>query len=194
MDAFIQNIIEAAVKKPRKKARPQEMEEVVDEDGNVMDSAIPPDYQVKTVTAKKTTDDTVKMARQRMDYGVNGSGYRRYWGESDMSATLGYEQTLGKDKSYEEAKAYFMNDLGFEEREAEDRLEALGYEKSKAEKDKVRLVEKQYLSSLVDRAMAPKPNPKINPIIRRQLHSLKETLKANGLSLNDVIQYLQDGQ
>jgi hypothetical protein len=188
MDSYIKNIIETAVtkaQKPKKKKK-QDVEEVVDYDGSILGSKIPVDYDVKTITAKKTTDDSISMSHQPSTTGAKmgtSSDTTRYWGESDMSATLGYEETMGKDKSYDEAKHYFMQQLGFDEPEAEERLKALGYVK-KAD-DKVRLIE-----DIIDDVIQNQGKKEINPIIQRQLLSLRNTMEAHNLTIEDIIPYL----
>jgi hypothetical protein len=191
MDSYLKNLIEAAVKKgteKTKKKKKQDVEEVVDYDGSVLGSKIPPDVDVKTITAKKTTDDTVSMARQPNNTGsrINGMVTTRNWGENDMSTTLGFDETMGRDKSYDEAKNYFMNDLGFDEIETEERLKALGYVKKSDEK--VRLIEDTYLESIVNQAI--ENQKQLNPIVLRQLMSLKQTMQANNVTVEDIIPYL----
>jgi hypothetical protein len=196
MDSYLQNLIEKTVEKTVKKVekkKKQDVEEIVDLDGSVLGSKIPLDVNVKNVTAKNTTDATVDMARQPPTTGEKFNGPRtsqRYWGESDMSATLGYDETMGKDLDYDKAKKYFMKDLGFDEAEAEERLEKLGY--VKRSNDKVRLIEKnQFLESIIDDAIQNQGQKKrLNPIVLRQLMSLKQTLRANNLTLQDIIPYL----
>jgi hypothetical protein len=191
MDSYLQNLIEAGIKKglkKKKKTKEQDVEEIVDYDGSIMGSKIPLDVNVANTTSQKTTDDVVDATRQLPSVKNGGDVRIRYWGESDMTATLGYEDTLGKDLSYEEAKKYFMDDLGFDEVEAEERLKALGYVK-KAE-DKVRLIENPaLLEQLVDAAIN-RTKKEINPIILRQLAALRETLRANNLTIDDIIPYL----
>ena len=70
-----------------------EIEEVVDELGNISRSKIPTDSPTKGVTSKRTTDQVVKTGYNMMGaYGTQGvQGYTRYWGESDMSKTLGFD-------------------------------------------------------------------------------------------------------
>lgn len=195
MNSYFENIVESALKKKLKKKKvvEKDLDEVVDEDGAVIASKIPVDVNVKNTTSKSKTDDVVSMSRQPADTGLTGSPFRRYYGESDMSSQLGYEETLGKDLDYSKAKKYFMDNLKFDEREAEDRLEKLGYVKPKDNpEEKVRLIEEpsKYLEEIVDDILQTREQKEINPIIKRQLISLRDTLAANDLTINDVIDYL----
>lgn len=207
MDKYLESLIETALKRKKTKEpeKEEEVDEIVDADGTILGSKIPADVNVKTITSKSTTDQVVKQSRQPPDTGLNGSPMRRYWGETDMSSQLGYEETLGKDLDYSRAKKYFMDDLGFDEKEAEERLEKLGYTKKSDATDKVRLIEEpsKHIEEIIDDVLSKRTTNRsdiarkyneereIDPILRRQLVSLKDTLEANNLTINDVIQYLR---
>ena len=74
-----------------------------------------------------------------------------------MSKALGYQDTLGQDEDYEDAKDHFEDDLGLDEPEAEERLAKIGYDK-KLPDDKVRLVEnpKKFIEEYIDSILSKK--------------------------------------
>jgi len=197
-------------KKLPKKVK-QDVDEIVDENGDIMRSNKPINANVKGVTSKSTSDEVVSTAMGMMGaFGVGGvnntSRTIRYWGEADMSKTLGFKDTLGVDADYDDAKDHFEDELGLDDEESEERLEKMGYDKE-LPGDKVRLVEnpkkfiEEYLDNilkkraktndLVKKSDVKKP---INPIITRQIHSFKQTLKDNGLTVGDITEYLEDNE
>lgn len=191
---------------PEKK---EDVDEVVDELGNIATGKEPTDAPTKGITQKKTTDQVVKTGAGSMGiHGVHGTHTSlRYWAESDMSKALGFEKTMGDDEDYEDAEEYFKKELGMDDVEAEDRLAQLGYDKKLAKKDedKVRLVEnpKEFIEAYIDEVLlnksdveelVSKDEKEINPILKKQLETLKKSLKSNGLSINDVVKYLKSNE
>lgn len=185
-----------------------EIEEVVDELGNISRSKIPTDSPTKGVTSKRTTDQVVKTGYNMMGaYGTQGvQGYTRYWGESDMSKTLGFDATLGQDASKEEAEEYFEKELEMDEPEAKERLAAMGYDPELPD-EKVRLVEnpKKFMSDYIESVLSKRnldddivtkegDTPEINPIILKQIKSLKNSIDSNQITLKDLIKLLKDNE
>ena len=185
----------------------QEVDELVDKYGNIERGKMPTDLHTKTVTSNSTSDDVMKTANGMMGtYGVaNVQNYRKYWGEADMSKALGYDDTLGQDDDYEEAKRHFQQDLGLDDAETEERLAALGYDK-KLPDDKVRLVEnpKKFMEEYIESLLSKKKDndilsreeeqteeKDINPIILKQIKSLKNSIESNNLSVNDILKHLK---
>jgi hypothetical protein len=189
----------------------KDVDEIVDENGDIMTGNKPTDAATKGITSKSTTDQVVGNAMGMMGaFGVGGvnntSRTIRYWGESDMSKTLGFKDTLGVDADYDQAKSHFEDELGLDDAEAEERLEKMGYDEE-LPGDKVRLVEnprrfiEEYLDNilkkkakandLVKKSDVKKP---INPIITRQINSFKQTLKDNNLTVGDITEYLEDNE
>jgi hypothetical protein len=199
----------------------EELEEMVDNNGNIMTSKLPLNYRSKGITQNNTTDEVVKSAYSSMGtHGVHGTHTSlRYWAENreqlknlienqideiDMSDALGYDETLGDDKSYDEAEKFFKDDLDLSDDEAEERLEKLGYDE-KLKGDKVRLVEKNknYIEEFIESVLSKRTNDnefvnnkthelkEVNPIIKRQIKSLKDTLENNNLTVEDIIEYLK---
>jgi hypothetical protein len=214
MNNFIKQIIQEKVTSKRKKStkkKEEDVDEIVDEKGNFIKGKKPTDLNTKTVTSNSTSDEVEKTGAGQSSgdngtYGV-GTGYKRYWGESDMSTALGYEDTLGKDMDYEKAKKHFKDELGLDDIEVEKRLAQMGYD-SKLPEDKVRLVEnprkfvEEYLESIL--SQKTKSNDivnqefdeerEINPIILKQIKSLKNTLHSNNLRVVDVLKHFKDNE
>jgi len=126
---------------PEKVEKEEEIEEIVDDQGNIKRSEVPLAMKKSTVGAKRRTDKVVKTGAGAMGiHGVHGTHTSlRYWAESDMSAALGYDDTLGDDATYDEAYSHFTKKLGLSDEEAKERLKAMGY--IPGEKELVRLVE-----------------------------------------------------
>lgn len=198
-------------KLPEKKEK--EVDEIVDSKGNIIKGKKPTDLDTKGVTSNSTSDEVASTAMGQMGQGTLGAGgnrvYKRFWGESDMSTALGYEDTLGKDKSYDQAYKHFTKELGLSHEEAIDRLNQLGYEEN-LPGDKVRIVEnprkfvEEYLESLlvkktsqddiVQNDQDESEEKEINPIILKQIKSLKNTLNSNNLSIKDILKHLKDNE
>jgi len=185
-----------------------ELDEIVDDLGNIARSKIPTDYRTKGTTSKETTDDSVMKGHgQTGVYGTHGAQtYSRYWGESDMSKTLGYEATMKQDASKEDAEDYFEKELEMDEPEAKERLAAMGYDEELPD-DKVRLVEnpKKFMQDYIESVLAKKnidddivkkegEITEINPIILKQIKSLKNSINSNQITIKDLIKLLKDNE
>ena len=190
------------------KAEESEIDEIVDEKGNIRRSKKPGDISKKGITQKKTTDEIVKTAAGAMGiHGVHGTHTSlRYWAESDMSKSLGYDDTLGQDLDKDDAERHFIKKLKLSDDETEDRLEKMGYDEDLPD-EQIRLVEnpkkfiEEFIESLMlnkskDNDIVKKTNEikEVNPLIKRQINSLKDTLKSNNLSVDDVLEYLKDNE
>jgi hypothetical protein len=186
-----------------------EVDEIVDKYGNIATGKKPTNFDTKGVTQKKTTDDVAKAAFGSMGRMANvGGATMRYWAESDMSKALGFDDTMAKDADYEAAEDHFKDELGLDEPEAEDRLAQMGYDK-KLPADKVRLVEnpKKFMEEYIESVLAKKAKDneivskdeqteekEINPIVLKQLKSLKNTMNSHKLSINDIMKHLKDNE
>jgi hypothetical protein len=192
------------------KVEEEEVEEIVNKEGNISRSKRPTNIETKGVTSNTTTDEVVKSGRGAMgSYGTTGvQNYRRYWGESDMSKALGAEDTIMKDADYDDAKKHFEKNLGLDEPETEERLAQMGYDK-KLPDDKVRLVEnpKKFMEEYIESIMKKKTEDsdlvkkeeeieeiELNPIIKRQLKSLKNSMKTYGLKPDHILKGLKDDE
>jgi hypothetical protein len=169
-----------------------EVDEIVDKYGNIATGKKPTDFNTKGVTQKKTSDGSTM----------------RYWAESDMSKALGFDDTMAKDADYEDAEDHFKGELGLDEPEAEDRLAQMGYDK-KLPADKVRLVEnpKKFMEEYIESVLSKRAKDneivskdeqteekEINPIVLKQLKSLKNTMNSHKLSINDIMKHLKDNE
>jgi uncharacterized Zn finger protein (UPF0148 family) len=187
----------------------KDVDEVVDNLGNYIKGEKFGDLDSKGVTSNSTSDEVVKTGAGQMGtHGVDRTHTTlRFWAENDMSKALGYEDTLGQDEDYEDAKGHFEDELGLDEPEAEERLAKMGYDK-KLPDDKVRLVEnprkfvEEYLESILSKKTDSRDFVKktdieekeINPIILKQINALKNTLKNNNISFDDVMKHLKDNE
>jgi len=132
----------------------EEVTELVDYDGSMVSSKIPPGTDTnKTIGARKTTDDAVKGTSQAGVWTGGGHYFKRYYGESieelgehDMSEVLGYEDT--EFKNAEETIDYFKNEHDMEDDEAKERAESMGKTKSLDKKGQQRLTEKEKFKKL----------------------------------------------
>jgi hypothetical protein len=192
------------------KVEEKEVDEIVDKNGNVARGKKPTNFNTKGITQNKTTDEVVKSGAGQTSLSPRlGFGLRRYWAESDMSKSLGYDDTLGKDVDYDDAKNHFEDDLGLTDDEAEERLAKMGYDE-KLPDDKVRLVEnpKKFMEEYIESILAKKSKDseivsnegdqmeekEINPIVAKQLKSLKNSLKSHNLSVSDIMKHLKDDE
>lgn len=184
-----------------------EVDEIVDTKGNIARSKVPTTKSSKG-SSRKTTDDVVKTGAGSMGtHGVHGTHTSlRYWAEADMSKALGYKDTLGQDADMEDAEEYFNDELGMKEKDAEERLSSYGYDEN-LEGDKVRLIEnpKKFISDYVESVLSKKTSndelvkkdqveeieKNLNPIIKKQIKSLKNTMAKNDISLEDIVKLLK---
>lgn len=184
----------------------KEVDEIVDKFGNIKIGNKPPNLLSKGTTSNLTSDEVVKTGGGSMGiHGVHGTHTSlRYWAESDLSKSLGYDDTMAKDEDYEDAKDHFKDELGLDEPETEDRLSQMGYDKN-LEDDKVRLIEnpKSYIEEYLDELLSKKSGNndivkknerEIHPIIVKQIKSLKNSLDSHGLSVEDIINLLKNNE
>ncbi len=189
---------------PEKAVKEDEIEEIVDDKGNIKRSDVPLGIKKSTIGSKKRTDKVVKTGAGAMrTHGVHGTHTTlKYWAESDMSGALGYDDTLGDDATYDEAYEHFTKKLGLPEDEAKERLKAMGYIPD--EKELVRLVEnpKKYMKDYIESVLVKKTDdsdvlskdenkPELNPLIKKQIDSLKKSLKNNNISIDKIINHLK---
>jgi len=150
-------------------------------------------------------------------YNATGvQNYTRYWGEGTitkgdvleiaMGDALGFEETMGEDEPYSKAYRHFTKELGLSDEEAKERLNAMGYDENLPE-NMVRLVEnpmkfmEEYIESILKSKSKendvlekekPETEPKeVNPIVKRQIYSLKNSMKSHGLTIDDIKKHLE---
>lgn len=196
------------IEKTKKDPNQKELEfnEIVDDSGNIMRGKKSTNFNSKGITQNKTSDEVVHSAAGAMgQHGVHGTHTSlRYWAESDMSKALGFDDTMGKDADVEDAEKHFEKELGMDDKETEERLGQMGYDKNLPD-DKVRLVEnpkkfiEEYIDSIInkktnDNDIVSKEIKEINPIVKRQIKSLKQTMDSNNLTIDDIVKYLKDNE
>lgn len=171
-----------------------DIDEIVDEKGNIMRGKIPTNFATKQVTSKKTTDEYVKSARNATGniYGMS-STHNRYYGEIyemtkkdilevELGDNLGAEETILKDKSYDQAYSYFTKELGLDNETAIEKMKVLGYNKDLPD-DKIIMVEnpKKYIEEYVEELLKSKykdneifeKEEELDPNIIKQIKALK---------------------
>ena len=190
----------------------EEIEELVDEDGNMLGSRIPNLSQI--LTPHKTMDQTVAATRMTNDPVTRG--YRVYYGESeeenedvinevDYSEAFGYEET--KDMDFKNT-VKTLKKMGVEN--AVERANQFG-KLPKAKKEdgelKQRLSEKETLEErqhrlmkkMVEDILTKKPktdsdvikNTGISKILKKNLKSIKNIAEKEGISINMLIKALK---
>jgi hypothetical protein len=163
-------------KLPEKKGEEKEVEEIVDDKGNIQRGKKPTDFVTKGVTQDSITDVIVPMSAGSMGnhafgqlgggrYGVGTS--LKYWAEGkvftkkdilevELDNMLGADDTILKDLPYDKAKNHMEKDLNVPSDEAKDRLEKMGYDEE-LEDGQIRLVEnpkkfvEEYLESILNK-------------------------------------------
>ena len=132
----------------------EEVNELIDFDGSMVSSKIPPGTDGnRTIGARKTTDDKVKATSQAGVWTGGGHYFKRYYGESveeigehDMSEVLGFEDT--EFKNAEETIKYFETEHDMDEIEASERAESMGKTKNLDDNGQQRLTEKEKLKKV----------------------------------------------
>jgi hypothetical protein len=186
----------------------KEVDEIVDAAGNFAKGKKPPNFNSKGTTSNSTSDEVALTGAGQSSISPKlGMGYRRYWGESDMSKVLGADKLLHSDDvDYEDAESEFEN-LGIEDpAERDERAKQLGFDPSLPD-DKVRLVEnpKKFMEEYIDNLLKQKGKDndvlskeeeveevEINPIVAKQIKSLKNSMKTYGLKPDHILKGLKD--
>lgn len=205
---------------PNKVEREEEVDEIVDAEGNISMSKKPGNLNTKGVSDEWMTDQVVKAGRGNVGQynGTNGLVNIQMSSISEngltksklieiaMGDALGFEETMGEDEPYSKAYKHFTKELGLSDEEAKERLHAMGYDENLPE-NMVRLVEnpmkfmEEYIESILKSKSKendvlekekPETEPKeVNPIIKRQIFSLKNTMKSHGLTIDDIKKHLE---
>lgn len=188
-----------------------EFSEIVDAEGDIQRGDLPGNPNA-FIRSKKTSDQVAKAAMGQMgSFGVLGGATGanktlKYWAESDMSKALGAEETIADPETdFEDAVETFEDELEVPEDEAKERAKQMGYDPQLPD-GQIRLIEnpgkyiEEYLSrkakrgELVKKQSDERLKKEVNPIIKKQLGSLKQSLKSNGLSMSDITEYLEDNE
>jgi hypothetical protein len=190
----------------------KEIDELVDEDGSLLGSRIPNLNQ--TLSPRKTTDQTVVMARTTNDPVTRG--YRVYYGEGeegtddvinevDYSEAFGYDETkdmdytdtvktlkkMGVDNAVERAKQF--GKLPKEEVEGGELRQRLS-EKETLEERQHRLMKKMVEDILTKKSKDNSDvikNTGVSKILKKNLKSIKNIADKEGISVNMLIKALK---
>ena len=190
----------------------KEIDELVDEDGSLLGSRIPNLNQ--TLSPRKTTDQTVVMARTTNDPVTRG--YRVYYGEGeegtddvinevDYSEAFGYDETkdmdytdtvktlkkMGVDNAVERAKQF--GKLPKEEVEGGELRQRLS-EKETLEERQHRLMKKMVEDILTKKSKDNSDvikNTGVSKILKKNLKSIKNIADKEGISINMLIKALK---
>jgi hypothetical protein len=214
----VKNYLEKTVKDKKKKSTKTiktDLEELVNSDGAMSNSAIP--ILDPRLHPKKTMDQTIAMARITND--PIARGYRTYYGESevkeiDMSGAFGYEETENMDGP--ETYKYFVKELGMEKDEAKDRVTQQGKDWTGKKDDKSKYaddpnfitratlseIQKQKAIKVVEDLLVKKKSSndsdiskkesKTSRMLKRNLSSLKKQAEKEGISISELIKLLKN--
>jgi hypothetical protein len=211
----VKNYLEKTVKDKKKKSTKTlktDLEELVNSDGAMSNSAIP--ILDPKLHPKKTMDQTVAAARITND--PIARGYRTYYGESveeieeiDMSGAFGYEET--EDMDGKDTFEYLVKDMGMEPEDAEERTKQKGQDptgnkdkKSKYYKDKnfvtratLSEIQKQKMIKVVEDILMGKKNSddsevgkketNTSNILKKNISSLKKQAEKEGISISELL-------
>jgi hypothetical protein len=194
---------------PDKIENEEEVDEIVDAQGNIGQSKKPTNMNTKGTTADDTSDNSARKGHGMMSTSATmgyGIGYRRFpLEEVELDGVLGGENILN-NVPYDEALEDMEKEKGLPEDEAEERLEKMGYRPGD---DKLNLVEnprkfmEEYLESILkqkgkDNDVLPKEEEvdevEINPIVAKQIKALKNSMKTYGLKPDHILKGLNDNE
>ena len=197
-----------------------EMDEIIDYDGNMLNSKIPILDPNVSADGNTTMDKTVAMARITQDPLTRG--YRTYYGESiekkevseeDMEDAFGYDETKFIDA--DETINFFMDELGFDEDDAKGRSEEMGKDPKlddssefKGKKnfvmkgrltEKGKVLSKEDLIKMADDMLVSKSEDKdlkidrkLSPILVRNIKALKKLALLDGISTSELVKILKN--
>lgn len=200
----------------------KDLEELVNSDGSMSNSAVP--ILDPRLHPQKTMDQTVAAARITND--PISRGYRTYYGESemkeiDMSGAFGYEET--EDMDGKQTYKYLVKKMGMEPDEAKERTKQQGKDpsgkkdkKSPYYKDKnfitratlseiqrqkaIKVVEdilmnkKNTDNSEVGKKDSSKSVDELPLLVRKNIKSLLKHAESNGISKEDLIKIIKKGE
>jgi len=201
--------------KKNKKGEEQEVTELVDADGTWLSSNTPILDPASTGINTKTMDQIIPAARNPRDplmrgwYGYYGEGRVK---ENNMIRAYGYKATMNMDAK--ETLDYFKDELEMDDESAEKRVEdEFGKSPERDKKSKFKnkkgfagrpiLKEKESEDIaedvLVDKEKNDQENIKkrvldINPLLVRNIKSIKKMAKENGITVRELIMMLKDEQ
>jgi hypothetical protein len=198
--------------KKDKKGEEQEVTELVDADGTWLTSNNPILDPASTGIGTKTTDQIVPAARNPRDPLLRG--WYGYYGENhvkeiNMKKAFGYEDTMDMDAK--ETLDYFKDELEMDDDSAEKRVEdEFGKSPERDEKSPYKnkkgfvgrpiLKEKELGEDVIvdkeknDEDNVGKKRIEINPLLVRNIRSIKKMAKENGITVKELIMMLKNEQ
>ena len=197
-------------KSSEKESKEQEVTELVDDDGTWLSSDIPILSPANNGLGTKTTDQIVPAARNPRDpllrgwYGYYGEGKVA---EENMTKAFGWKDT--KDMDAKETLKYFKDELEMDNDSAEKRVDdefgkSPERDKKSPYKNKKGFVGRPILKELEmdedllipkdtdDQTEKRKIRDLINPLLLRNIKSIKKLAKDQGISVKELIQMLKD--
>ena len=197
-------------KSSEKESKEQEVTELVDDDGTWLSSDIPILSPANNGIGTKTTDQIVPAARNPRDpllrgwYGYYGEGKVA---EENMTKAFGWKDT--KDMDAKETLKYFKDELEMDNDSAEKRVDdefgkSPERDKKSPYKNKKGFVGRPILKELEmdedllipkdtdDQTEKRKIRDLINPLLLRNIKSIKKLAKDQGISVKELIQMLKD--
>jgi hypothetical protein len=198
------------MKSSNEEPKEQEVTELVDDDGTWLSSNIPILSPANNGLGTKTTDQIIPAARNPRDpllrgwYGYYGEGRVK---ENDMSKAYGYKDTINMDA--EETLEYFKDELEMDDNSAEKRVEdEFGKSPERDEKSPYKnkkgfvgrpiLKEKEVGEDVIfDKKSGEdiekrKVKDLINPLLLRNIRSIKKLAKEQGISVKELMKMLRD--
>ncbi len=189
----------------------QEVTELIDDDGTWLSSNNRIMDPASTGVGTKTTDQIVPAARNPRDpllrgwYGYYGASHVK---EENMTKAFGWKDT--KDMDAKETLDYFKDELGMDDEKAEVRVDdEFGKSPERDKKSKFKnkkgfvgrpiLKEKEIDEDVLLNKEKEENNTEkgklkdlINPLLIRNIRSLKKMAKEHGVSVRDLMQMLKD--
>jgi len=195
-------------------SKEKEVTELVGLDGTWNSSDIPILDPASTVKGSTITDKIVPMTRAPRDpllrgwYGYYGEGVMA---ENDMEGSFGYDGT--KFMNYKDTVKYYKDELGLDKDSAEERTVQQGKKPNlhkrvpKKIKNKKNFIDRLILKEkgidenediiedvLVDKSDFMGGDNNVNPILLKNIHSIKKMAKNQGLSIQKLISLIKNEQ
>jgi len=202
--------------KKETKGKEEEVTELIDFDGTWLSSDMPNIDPASSLRGFSFTDRTVGMSRMPRDPLLRG--WYGYYGESelkeeDMADAFGFEDTMFMD--YKDTVKHYQKKLGLDKEDAVQRARQQGkksgldkktpkrIKKKKNFIDRLILKEKGLEESegLIEDVLFDKEDDKkeikikkddINPLLLRNIRSLKKMAKDSGITIQELIKILKD--
>jgi len=207
-------IFKSKTKKDKKDSKEEEVTELIDDDGRGTSSSIPILNPASTMQGITFTDKIVGMSRNPRDPLLRG--WYGYYGESeikevDMEDAFGFEATMFMD--YNDTVKHYQKKLGLSKEDAIERAIQQGKKPNlhkrapKKIKNKKNFVDRLILKEkgidenediIEDIVLSSKnddeKNIEITDTLKKNVTSLRNMAKKQGVSLNHLIKLIKDEQ